>query len=465
MIAKIEPSYSSMTTLERKIEYQLEKISSGEARELFNTTGDSLCAFSEYMSLFSNLNERVRQPFSEITLNLSPGERMSDDDWVKLSNEYMERMGYGGCCYTVILNCDKEHSHVHILHSRIDSDGKAVSNSLDFKRSEILSRELEKKYGLLPVVEIDKTKERLSSISGQRYFFDNALKKAVKNFAVKDRLTAIFQSSGAQDMLGDNFLNLKLTNDEWMSVLGEHDYDAILSILKNGGFLKSLYKEELLMKLDNAYSKSNTFQVFRHNLQNEGVYMRLTSKKDKSYYVYGLSEDSFYIKDSSLPKKFRYGNMFFDAKSMSYDEQKHFLYNRLNLALENSGSYEDFKRLLADYRIGVKEHVNVKGIYGLSYFLMDVDVPFDFKASEISRKFTFANIQNGFSNESVFRDNTIYRMGEWQEHIERDNEYMSHSSVPFIPDVDITGGNKKNREDDLPDVKRKKKQKNKDLSI
>lgn len=54
-------------------------------------------------------------------------------------------------------------------------------------------------------MEIDKTKERLSSISGQRYFFDNALKKAVKNFAVKDRLTAIFQSSGAQDMLGDNF--------------------------------------------------------------------------------------------------------------------------------------------------------------------------------------------------------------------------------------------------------------------
>lgn len=96
--------------------------------------------------------------------------------------------------------------------------------------------------------------------------------------------------------------------------------------------------------------------------------MRLTSKKDKSYYVYGLSENSFYIKDSSLPKKFRYGNMYFDTRSMSYDEQKHYLYNRLNLALDNSGSYESFKRLLTDSGIGVKEHVNAKGIYGLSYF-------------------------------------------------------------------------------------------------
>ena len=63
--------------------------------------------------------------------------------------------------------------------------------------------------------------------------------------------------------------------------------------LKNGGFLKSLYKDDLLSRLDKAFASSTTFQEFRANLQKEGVYMRLTSKKDKSYYVYGLSEDSF----------------------------------------------------------------------------------------------------------------------------------------------------------------------------
>lgn len=318
MIAKIEPAFSSISTLSRKIDYQLEKISSGEAKELFNSTGDSLSSFSDYMFLFSSLNDRVKLPYSEITLNLSPGERLSEANWINLSKEYMEKMGYGNCCYSIILNKDKEHSHVHILHSRIDSEGKSVSNSLDYKRSEKLARELEKKYNLVSLKENERTKERLSSISGQRYYFDNALKKALRNYAVKERVMHILSSSGAAELLGDRLQKSKLSNEEWMSVLGNHEYDSILSILKKGGFLKSLYKDDLLSRLDKAFASSTTFQEFRANLQKEGVYMRLTSKKDKSYYVYGLSEDSFYIKDTSFPQKFRYGYMNFDAKSMSY---------------------------------------------------------------------------------------------------------------------------------------------------
>ena len=291
MIAKIEPAFSSMSTFSRKIDYQLEKISSGEAKELFNSTGDSLSSFSDYMFLFSSLNDRVKLPYSEITLNLSPGERLSEANWINLSKEYMEKMGYGNCCYSIILNKDKEHSHVHILHSRIDSEGKSVSNSLDYQRSEKLARELEKKYNLVSLKENERTKERLSSISGQRYYFDNALKKALRNYAVKERVMNILSSSGAAELLADRLQKSKLSNEEWMSVLGNHEYDSILSILKKSGFLKSLYKDDLLSRLDKAFVSSTTFQEFRANLQKEGVYMRLTSKKDKSYYVYGLSED------------------------------------------------------------------------------------------------------------------------------------------------------------------------------
>ena len=219
MIAKIEPAFSSISTLSRKIDYQLEKISSGEAKELFNSTGDSLSSFSDYMFLFSSLNDRVKLPYSEITLNLSPGERLSEANWINLSKEYMEKMGYGNCCYSIILNKDKEHSHVHILHSRIDSEGKSVSNSLDYKRSEKLARELEKKYNLVSLKENERTKERLSSISGQRYYFDNALKKALRNYAVKERVMHILSSSGAAELLGDRLQKSKLSNEEWMSDL------------------------------------------------------------------------------------------------------------------------------------------------------------------------------------------------------------------------------------------------------
>lgn len=75
--------------------------------------------------------------------------------------------------------------------------------------------------------------------------------------------------------------------------------------------------------------------------------------------------------------------------------------------------------------------MNSKGIYGLTYSVMDTDIPFEFKASDISRKFTYANIQSHFSSEPLLHDNTIHRVGEWREALERDNEYMSHSALPL----------------------------------
>ncbi len=188
-------------------------------------------------------------------------------------------MGYGNCCYSIILNKDKEHSHVHILHSRIDSEGKSVSNSLDYKRSEKLARELEKKYNLVSLKENERTKERLSSISGQRYYFDNALKKALRNYAVKERVMSILSSSGASELLGDRLLKSKLSYEEWMSVLGNHEYDSILSILKKVGSLNLYIRMIFYPDLIELFASSTNFQEFRANLQKEGVYMRLTSKK------------------------------------------------------------------------------------------------------------------------------------------------------------------------------------------
>lgn len=42
----------------------------------------------------------------------------------------------------------------------------------------------------------------------------------------------ILSSSGAAELLGDRLQESKLSNEEWMSVLGNHEYDSILSILK-----------------------------------------------------------------------------------------------------------------------------------------------------------------------------------------------------------------------------------------
>lgn len=127
---------------------------------------------------------------------------------------------------------------------------------------------------------------------------------------------------------------------------------------------KPLFKDELLQLLDRIYSFSESTSDFRRNLEQEGGYMRLVTKNDKSYYVYGIKDSGFYLKDVSLPQKYRFGNIRFDGHGMSADEQKHYLYDHVFKALNASSGYEDFKKNLAEESIRVTEHVNGKAHMG-----------------------------------------------------------------------------------------------------
>ena len=107
MIAEIQPSFSSHLSMSRKIEYQLSKVKEGNGKVLCTSTGDELAAMPAYMKLISQLNDRVKLPYAEFILSLYPGESLSDEQWLSLAGEYIERMGYGKSCYAVVLNTDK----------------------------------------------------------------------------------------------------------------------------------------------------------------------------------------------------------------------------------------------------------------------------------------------------------------------------------------------------------------------
>ena len=147
MIAEIQPSFSSHLSMSRKIEYQLSKVKEGNGKVLYTSTGDELAAMPAYMKLISQLNDRVKLPYAEFILSLYPGESLSDEQWLSLAGEYIERMGYGKSCYAVVLNTDKAHSHVHVLLTTIDEEGKSIPSGNNYSRSEKISRELQQKYG------------------------------------------------------------------------------------------------------------------------------------------------------------------------------------------------------------------------------------------------------------------------------------------------------------------------------
>ncbi|MGH2412220.1 MAG: relaxase/mobilization nuclease domain-containing protein [Microcystaceae cyanobacterium] len=97
------------------------------------------------------LNPRLNRAVYHASLSLPKTERLDDERWSAIADDYVRGMGFEGSQYVIYRHTDKEHDHIHIVASRIRlSDGSTVSDSWDYRWSEKLIRELEKKYQLTP---------------------------------------------------------------------------------------------------------------------------------------------------------------------------------------------------------------------------------------------------------------------------------------------------------------------------
>lgn len=488
MIAEILSSFKN-DTLKFKIDYQIHKIESDVAKEIYNSSGDSIYEMYKNMMLMSSLNDRVKLPFVEIVLSSPVGEELSDDKFAEIAQEYLKSMGYENTCYSIIKNDDKDHKHVHILATTIDFEGNKVSDKHNWARSNKIMRDLEKKHGL-QITEKGKSSHNktLGESQFRQYFFDTAIHKALRSLNSKDQMVDLLKQS-------DNFVSLNLdlktpyTNTEWSMILGKESYEKILQALSKSNFFNPLYKDELLSIMDHLYPECNDVKEFRDKLDNEGYYMRLVTNRGKSYYTYGIPDRGFYVKDSALPERYRYGNILFSGNKMTVDEQKHYLYNLIFGVLHGASGYEVFKDCLAENNIKLIEHANITDIYGISFVLTNVDAPEIFKSSDVSRRLTYNNIQEYFltKQEPGHQQDQIHEQKQEQaantghdrsmpiepvvisyannrQEWESDIKYMYPALATSGLGLEGGSGKHHKEEEDLP-KKKKKKRNNKDLSL
>lgn len=85
-----------------------------------------------------------------ISLNPHPEDRLTDDQLADIGREYMERLGFGGQPYMIFKHEDIDRHHLHIVSTRVRSDGSLISDKKDWERSRKITDDLEQKYGLHP---------------------------------------------------------------------------------------------------------------------------------------------------------------------------------------------------------------------------------------------------------------------------------------------------------------------------
>lgn len=143
------------------LRYNLEKVSKGLAEVLDH----SFVEVSEKMILKEIAMVKVLRPnlqkfFYHTSINFPPAENLSNEVMKQIAHDYLEQNGFTQHQFILFRHYDADHPHLHILVNRIGYDGKVLSDSNDFARSEKVLRVLEQKYQLTNVQSSRQASER-----------------------------------------------------------------------------------------------------------------------------------------------------------------------------------------------------------------------------------------------------------------------------------------------------------------
>ena len=130
----------------------------------------------------AGMNGRVSKPVGHISLDFSAQdkEKLTNEIMVRITRDYMKRMGITDTQYIIARHFDREHPHIHLVFNRVDNNGKTISDSNDRYRSEKICKELTHKYGLYYSTGKENVKQhRLKEPDKTRYEIYDGLKASV----------------------------------------------------------------------------------------------------------------------------------------------------------------------------------------------------------------------------------------------------------------------------------------------
>lgn len=106
-------------------------------------------SFAPY--LLANLN--TEKHTLHISLNPDPKDKVSDETYREMAQQYMRELGYGEQPFVVFKHTDIDRSHIHIVSVCVDEKGEKISDSFEKVRSMNICRELERQYNLIPATD------------------------------------------------------------------------------------------------------------------------------------------------------------------------------------------------------------------------------------------------------------------------------------------------------------------------
>jgi hypothetical protein len=160
MVAKI----GSGSSLYSALAYNHQKVKDGQAKVLLvnnmlepanGNFGIGICTQSFEPYLLAN--KRTENPIIHISINPDPSDNLDDEQLSEIAQEYMKKLGYGNQPFIVYKHEDIDRHHIHIVSVKVHETGKMIRDNFQHRLSMRICRDLEKKHGLVPANEKQKT--------------------------------------------------------------------------------------------------------------------------------------------------------------------------------------------------------------------------------------------------------------------------------------------------------------------
>jgi hypothetical protein len=144
-----------------------------------NMSGQNPRELSREFGLVRELRPDIEKPVHHVSISAGERDRLSVEEWQEIADSYIEKMGFQNSPHVVIQHRGTERDHIHILTSRIDFDGKIISEWQSKQRAEKVMREVEKKYDLerLPM---SREVMRAAPTRGEQEVFERTGKMSAK---------------------------------------------------------------------------------------------------------------------------------------------------------------------------------------------------------------------------------------------------------------------------------------------
>ena len=354
MLVKIDGYINeNWSACRHKLDYQFSKLDSEKGSLIFSSCADSGASelhdfFAERATLYNTVSKRrkVQNIAKCFIISMPPGEYPSEEMFIKIGDSLLEKLGYCDCPRVIFQHSDTDKSHIHIIVSTITDEMKHVDNADDYAKSFEVARALEKEFGYSELKKTSFNKQAFQEISSRRYYFQNALQKALRQDK-SGEFSGFFTADIRQRIMRQS-----LTNELMVELLGDETYDRVGEMLKSKNLFHKFFKSELIERLEMLYQHSQGDDFLRYAKDN-GLYVRHV----KDTLIYGIPELSFYVNENSVPRKFHYKAMKEGRTSFKLgSEQQQYIFE--SFCNSCYGSEDAFLKRLNAHKIMVKDHNN-----------------------------------------------------------------------------------------------------------